>query len=237
VTAIARVIAVVLTALLLAGCGDPSPRAGASSEPLSLLPSADAFTSAIVATKSLGTARLTVHATHPESGQSAHGEGVTVFGSGQGDMTWSVGEATFRELVNARGIYVQVPPHSGGWEQWPVTHVSPTSGFADCLRGLSVLRDVQNEGPERLGPVETIRYRGWLPLTPDESAQLGLRGTPAPDAREDVTVWIDSFGHAVRIDRHASTSADTVDSRTEFSDYSVLLNLTSPSQDVTATRS
>jgi len=236
VTPILRLIAILTTALLLAGCGAPSPRASAPAEPLSLLPSADAFTSAVVATKSLGTARLTVDATHPEGARSAHGEGVTVLGSGQGDMTWSVNGTTFRELVNARGIYVQAPPQSGGWEQWPVTHVSQTSGLVDSLRGLGVLHDVVDEGSEQLGSVETTRYRGWLPLTKDESARLGLGGTPSADAREDVTVWIDSFGHAVRVDRHASTDADSVSSRTEFSDFSVLLNLTSPSHDVTATR-
>ena len=231
-----RVLAAVMTALLLAGCGDPSPRPGASSGNLSLLPSADPFTSAIVATKSLGTARLTVDASHPQGTRSLHGAGVTVLGSGQGDVTWNADSRTYRELVNGRGVYVQEPPLTGGWEQWPVTHVSQTSGFVDSLRGIGVLRDVRIDGSESLGEIPTTRYRGWLPLTVDEALRLGLAGTPAPEAREDVTVWVDDFGHAVRVDRYAATSDDEVNARTDFSDFSILLDLTSPSHDVTATR-
>jgi hypothetical protein len=232
VSRIARILTAALATVLLAGCGGSTPRTQSPAPPLTLLPSADPYTSAIVATKSLGTARLVVNAVHP--GATVRGEGVTVLGSGQGDVTWSAGATPYRELLNGRGLYVQTPPGSGGWEKWPV---SATSGYIDSLRGLGALRDVVNEGPERLGSVATTRYRGWLPLTRDEATRLGLAGTPAADAREDVTVWIDDFDHAVRVDRFAATDQDSVTSRTDFSDFSVLLNLTSPSHDVTATRS
>ena len=230
-----RLLAAALVTLLLSGCGDAAPRSDAPAQPLTLLPSADPFISAVVATKSLGTARLEIDAVHPDS--TVHGEGVTVLGSGQGDVTWAGAAAPYRELLNSRGLYVQTPPASGGWEQWPPGHVSTTSGFIDSLRGLGVLRDVVNEGSDQLGAVATTRYRGWLPLTADEASRLGLSGTPAPDAREEVTVWIDDFEHAIRVDRRGATDLDSVTSRTDFSDFSVLLNLTSPSHGVTATRS
>lgn len=231
----ARFVALIGTLLVLAACGSGPPPSTASYGPISLLPSADPFTSAIVATKSLGTARLTVDVHHPDASRAVHGEGVTVLGSGQGDVTWSAADRTYRELVNARGLYVQAPPQTGGWEQWPIGHISATSGYVDSLRGAGVLHDVRNEGTEQLGSVTTTRYRGWTPLTQDEATRLGLAGLPSPDAREDVTVWIDDFDHAVRIDRHATTSTDEVTVRTDYSDFSVLLNLTSPSHEVTAT--
>jgi hypothetical protein len=232
-----RFVALIGAVLLLAGCGSGPAQSEATSQPLTLLPSADPFTSAIVATKALGTARLIVDVTHPDGALDTRGEGVTVLGSGQGDVTWAAGPTTYRELVNNRGVYVQQPPSTGGWEQWPAGHVSPTSGFVDSLRGLGVLREVTNAGPERLGTVDTTRHTGWLPLTSDEATRLGLSGEVAPEAREDVTVWIDSFGHAVRVERHAESTDDAVTARTDFSEFSVLLNLSSPSHDVTATRS
>lgn len=232
-----RFVALAGLVLMLAACGSTQARPEATALPITLLPSADPFTSAIVATKALGTARLVVDVTHPGGSAASHGEGVTVLGSGQGDVTWTDATTTYRELVNNRGVYVQEPPLTGGWVQWPAGHISRTSGFADPLRGLGVLRDVTNTGPDTLGTVETTRYTGWLPLTSVEAARLGLDGGLAPDSREQVTVWIDGFGHAVKVDRQAESTADSVTSRTDFSEFSVLLNLSSPSHGVTATRS
>jgi hypothetical protein len=233
-----------LMSVALCACGAPAS-GGSTSEPApSFLPSADAFTSAVVATKALGTARMALTVTRSTAGRTerATATGPTVFGTGLGDLTWSTGTDTFRELVNERGIYRQDEPPTGAWAQEPVGQPTGTSGYADSLRGLGVLRDVVDEGAESLDGVSTRRYRGWLPFDATEAALLGVAPTavvaPTGDAGagEVVTVWVDDFGHIVRVDRRAPATGDVVvSSSTTFDDYSLLLDLNTP-KDIVSTQ-
>jgi hypothetical protein len=158
-------------------------------------------------------------------------------------VTWSSSAATYRELVNNRGIYVQAAPPDGTWEQRPVDAPTLSSGYVDALRDLGVLKGVVDEGIDPASGVPATRYAGWLPLDARESALLGLTPSDvatipagADQPREDVTAWVDDFGHIVRVDRRVTNgSGDLVRSTATLRDFSLLIDLTSPSDVVTAT--
>lgn len=212
-------VALGLALLALTACGTPAPTSTTSAEPLSLLPSADPFHSAVVATRALGTARIVIDGSIRTSTGIApvSAQGVTVLGSGMGDLNWITPQGSFRELVNSRGIYVTA--NGTDWTQWPVSDPTATSRYVDPLRGLGVLRDVSKEGTEVLDGVSTTRYTGWLP----------------GDGREDVTVWIDDSGHVIRVDRSAKDAKvnTPVTMTTTMEEFSLQLDLTSPSGNVT----
>jgi hypothetical protein len=224
----------------LSGCGAPtSSSTSSSAAALTLLPSADAFHSAVVATRALGTARIVVDVTRvaQTGNQTLTAGGVSVIGSGMGDLQWTTPDQSYRELVNNKGIFVTST--GAEWTQWTLDEPTPTSGFVDPLRGLGVLREVTITGREDLGPVSTLRYTGWLPVDADEAAQLGLAEGDIPTLgdrpREDVSVWIDDFGHVVRVDRAVKDTEGRprLTSSTAMTEFSMLLDLTSPSRNVT----
>jgi hypothetical protein len=232
-------LAALLTAAALSSCGSVTPVD--STQSLQLLPSADVFTSSVVATRALGTAQLTVDVR--TAAPSRHDErtavGPSVISSGWGDLTWSTATGGYREMVNSRGTYVQADPPDGGWVQQPVGTPTSTSGFTDPLRGLGVLRDVSNEGSDQASGVTATRYTGWLPLDATEAALMGLAPQDvealADGTREIVTAWVDDFGHVVRVDREvAGTGQPLVQSRTSMDDFSLSLDLTPPTGAVTA---
>jgi hypothetical protein len=235
----------VLITLVLAACGTGSAHPSTLEPSPGFLPSADAFTSAVVATKALGTAHMDLDVTASSTGQLTHAAaaGPTVFGTGLGDLTWTTGTTTFRELVNERGIFRQDSPPNGPWVQQEAGQPTSTSGFADSLRGLGVMRDVTDEGADSLNGVATARYSGWIPLNATEAALLGMPtahlGSPSDvgTAREALTVWVDGFGHIVRVDRRAPATGDPlVASSVSFDDFAMLLDLNTPAN-VVSTRS
>ena len=223
--------------LALAACGAPST-GGTEPSPLTLLPSADAFHSAIVATRAMGTARLTIDVTHHSAtaSPSARATGPAVLGPGWGDMRWQSSGDAFRELVNSRGIYVTRDDLH--WTQYPVSPPTTTSGHVNVLRGLGVMNDIAVTGDQATGGVSATTYRGWLPIDAAEAAQLGLtdseRQAVGPEGREQVTAWVDDFGHVIRVDRavEAASGARVLDTTTTMDDFSMMLDLASPSQNV-----
>jgi hypothetical protein len=240
----ARLVAVAAVACLsLAACGGTASSQQSTDLELSLLPSADAFTSAVVATRSMGTAHesIDVQTAAPSRHDRRTGDGPTVLSSGWGDVTWTADGRRYRELVNDRGTYVQSDPPTGDWALQPVGGPTLTSGYLDSLRDLGVLRDVTNEGSDTTPGVPTTRYSGWLPLDATEAALLGLTTADlatipeAPNARQErVTAWVDDFGHVIRVDRRVlGATADLVRSTTSLDEFSLLLDLSSPTDAVT----
>ena len=226
-----------LAVLALGACGAPAAT-GTPASPLTLLPSADAFHSAVVATRSMGTARLTIEVTRPSAQGSppSHAAGPTVLGPGWCDLRWQTPQGDFRELVNSRGIYVTRDDRQ--WTQFPVSPPTTTSGYANALRGLVVLNDITETDGESTGGVPATTYRGWLPIDSAEAAQLGLtaseRQVIGPEGREQVTAWVDDYGHVVRVDRSVAdaSGASVVAATTSMDDFSLMLDLASPSQNV-----
>ena len=211
-------------AVATAACGtSTSASTGSTSSPaaLTLLPSADPFHSAVVATRALGTARLAVRLTRqtPAGPVEQTGAGVSVLGQGRGDLRWTAPGTAYRELVNERAIYVTSDDRA--WTQWSLDDPTATSAYVDPLRGLGVLHDVTAEPDQTIGGVLTTPYTGWLPRA-------------APAVREDVTAWIDGSGHVIQVDREATdaTGQSLESSSTSMSDFSLLLDLSSPSHDV-----
>jgi hypothetical protein len=241
----AVVAAILLAVCGLTSCGRSEVSSHSTPPALSLLPSADAFTSSVVATRAMGTARATfdVRTSAPSRTDDRRGAGAAVLSSGWGDVTWSSSADTYRELVNTRGIYVQADPPAGRWEQRPLDAPTLTSGYVDALRDLGVLKEVADEGIDSASGVPATRYTGWLPLDARESALLGLTAADlatipagADQPREGVTAWVDDFGHIVRVERRVTNgSGDLVRSTATLSDFSLLIDLTSPSDVVTAT--
>lgn len=237
--------AAILAAVLCAtGCSAPAGSPAGPSAPdavVAPMPSADEFVSAIVATRSMGTADVVVDVTEESASGTVRlqARGPAVLPRGRADLIWT-GQGTFRELVNDQAIFTQPDPPDGPWIRTPKEGSTRTSGFADVLRGLGVLKDVHLVGNETLGGVPTRRYLGWLPADAAELAGLGL--TPSevdqyrsqsPDGRVQVTVWLDSFDHVVRVDRDLESSlVPGVHVSTVLSNFSVMLDLTSPRGDV-----
>lgn len=239
--------AAVLAAVLCAtGCSAPAGSPAGPSAPdavVAPMPSADEFVSAIVATRSMGTADVVVDVTEESASGTVRlqARGPAVLPRGRADLTWT-GQGTFRELVNDQAIFTQRQPPDGPWIRTTYPGTTATSGYADTLRGLSVLRDVTAEGSESLGGVKTSRYAGWLPATQPELQALGLSADEAnqavdshPNGRVAVTVWLDSRSHIVQVARDFVPSAPgdpQVRAVTTLQDFSVLLNLNSPRDNV-----
>lgn len=242
-----RTGAALLACLALASCSAPgvaSPTPSSTGQAIAIMPSANDFTSAVTATRSLGTATVDVRVelSGSDGPKRWHAIGAAVLTRGRADLTWTSESGTFRELVNDQAIFTQRQPPDGPWIRTTYPGTTATSGYADTLRGLSVLRDVTAEGSESLGGVKTSRYSGWLPATQPELQALGLSADEAnqavdshPNGRVAVTVWLDSRSHIVQVARDFVPSAPgdpQVRAVTTLQDFSVLLNLNSPRDNV-----
>ncbi|MBK9738377.1 MAG: hypothetical protein IPO93_02405 [Actinobacteria bacterium] len=235
----------VLAAVLwLTGCGsaetEPVATTPVTAPVIAPMPTANAFTSAIMATRSMGTATVEVDVTIEAPGRPVHlrADGGAVLTRGRGDLMWTSDSGTFREVVNDQAIFTQDRPPEGPWVRTPKESATTTSGFTDPLRGLGVLQDVTGGGPATEAGVATSRFLGWLPADDAELTGLGLTSEQVaahrrdrPDGRVGITVWLDPYEHVVRVDRQlpeAGPDAPGVDVSTRLTDFSVLLDLTSP---------
>lgn len=235
------VFAVCLTALLLAACG-ATPRVAGPSSPqptqsLTLLPSADPYHSAIVATRAMGTARAAIDASYAtiDGTRRVRADGAVVLPTGSANLQWTTPDGTYRELINDRGIFVTRDGTS--WTQWAVDDPTPTSGFADVLRGLDTLRDVSAGESSSVDGVPATHYRGWLPVSAGSGPGLptDLSLTADKEAREAVDVWIDGPGHVIKVQRQVvdAQGRDAYTSTTSLADFALLLDITTPTHNVT----
>lgn len=252
-------VAVTLGGLLvgtavLAGCGtqqaDSSASAASVASPSAVAPSAvaptpsaDAFVASVMRTRDLATADLEVTVTTDVGGsvRSLTGEGSSAVSNGYGDMRWTdASGAVTRELSNGKGLFVQTDVPSGMWTLLPDERATPTGRLADPLRGLGGLADVTKVGPEDLDGTPTTRYTGTLPASPDSLALLGFSdeelveiGTDWQGADVDVTVWIDSKGRVVGIERtlvlpDAAAGPVSAVTMTALSDFTTTIDLEPP---------
>ena len=161
--------------------------------------------------------------------------------NGYGDMRWTdASGAVTRELSNGKGLFVQTDVPSGMWTRLPDERATPTGRLADPLRGLGGLADVTKVGPEDLDGTATTRYTGTLPASPDSLALLGFSdeelveiGTDWQGAVVDVTVWIDSKGRVVGIERtldlpDAAAGPVSAVTMTALSDFTTTIDLEPP---------
>jgi hypothetical protein len=245
---------VVALGMALAGCGsaaaptataEPSTQAPSSPPVILPTPSANGFVDSVISTQSMGSAQLEVDLTSTVDGSttSLHGEGISVLDPGWADLTWTTDGATTREMVNDQGIFVQTSPPDGRWThiatKAPNPGATPTSASAAPLRDLETLAGVTIDGQEKIDGEPATRITGTLPVDDTELMSLGLSqeqidaiGPLPAGAHVDVTVWLDSASHIIRVDRRlalgAGSTADVLSS-TRLVDFGAMVDLTSPS--------
>ena len=110
----------------------------------------------------------------------------------------------------------------------------PTLAAGQPLRDLADLREVQVEGTEVLEGVKTSRLVGWLPAK-DHLGGLGLNELAVdaveadPDARVEVTIWVDGTGRMVRIMRTTQSQTDVkASATTDLTDFGIAAQIRDP---------
>ena len=247
--AIALLAAVVT---VLSGCGTKrvdataSPSAsGSVSEIIPPTPSANDFVSAIMLTKIAGSADLDVEAVTSVDGveRRLQGSGFGAVGSGLADLTWVSDAGTTRELINEKGDFVQTDVPGGMWTQLAEGDTTPTTGFANPIRGLAGMLNVVNQGVDNVNGVSATRYTGNIPVDPDELTGFGFSDEEiaAMDgtwmgALVDATVWLDAADRVIRVERNldlgdASPIPVTAFTATDLSNYGKTISLKVPSSE------
>jgi hypothetical protein len=249
-------VATVLAASLataLAGCGTKRvEQSTASSSTISVTasapeiipptPSANDFVSAIMFTKIAGSADLAVEAVTSVGGidRRLEGDGSGAVGSGFADMTWVSDSGSERELVNDEGIFLQTDGPAGRWTKLADGEITPTTGFADPIRGLGAMSDVTEEGAETIDDVAATRYSGTLPVDVDALRAMGLSEEEVASLGDSwvgavivATVWLDATNRVIRVERaldlgEASPVRVTAFTATDISDYGKSIILKSP---------
>lgn len=231
------VLPIVAVCLLVGGCtasmtppAAPSPSSLVSSAP------ADPLASAVDTTTSTGSAALHIVVLTTVDGvdYEVDGDGVAHFASGDADITWQSAAGSSREIT-ADGVgYVQIEPPNGDWIALDTDESVPTLGAGQPLSALSDLADVRVEGAEEINGIQTTRYTGWIPAR-DHLGGLGIndidaRGvTDDPTARINITAWVDSAEHIVRVMRTLdSQSGIAASSTTELHDFGTSAAIDAP---------
>lgn len=237
-----RLGAVLAGALLIAGCSTAAPRPPASSPPTQPAQSAEPtrsatpLASAISATSAPGTARIEVRILTSVGGleDELTGTGITVFGTGDADLAWQAAAGASRERTVGGAAWLQLDPPAGEWLAVPDGTWIPTIAAGRPLRGLTDLRDVRVDGTERLGDAETTRLVGSLPAAGNLDG-LGINELAAqavqddPEARVDVTLWVDGTGRIIRITRTIASTTDVqASATTELSDFGIAAQIPDP---------
>lgn len=239
-----RAVAAVTCALLLAACaastsGSPTRTASPSAPGPQPTRPASPLASAISATSAPGTAHVDVRILTSVGGvdDELTGTGLTVFGTGDADLTWNASAGTSRELTVDGIGHLQLEPPDGEWIVVPEGTWIPTLAAGDPLRGLADLADVRDDGTELLQGVETTRLTGSLPAAGNLGG-LGINELAAqaverdPEARIGVTVWIDGAGRIIRIMRTIQSATDVqASSTTGLSEFGVAAQIQDPQQD------
>ncbi len=202
-------------AAAVGGCAGDGPAATGST--IELMPSANPFTSAVVFTNGLGTARLAITNTVTVGADTTTRTGDVVAAMdprGYGSGEWTQGRATVEELAADKAVYERTAGATGPWTAHPEGERTLTSALLAPLTGLGELSDVRAEGAESIGDVIATRYTGTLAATPDRLRALGLTdadlavvGEAAAGAPITVTAWVDGSNRIVRVDREYRVTA------------------------------
>ena len=222
-----------VAALAAGGCG--AARTDGNAVPvISPTPAADPFASAIIMTRSWGSAEAAIDGFTVLDGRrhAISGDGHLGLDEGLGAVTWSTPDGPVTELVNDRAVFTST---GTGWVREPGRHTD-TSCLADPLRGLA-----DAPGAVALPVADGLRrYQVRLPLTAESVACSGmsLLRTAAilawPDLAGSVvaTGWVDPNHRLVRIDRELAASAPghsaTAAITTRLDDFGIMLDLDSP---------
>ncbi|MFM8352905.1 MAG: hypothetical protein ACKN9D_17810 [Actinomycetales bacterium] len=182
----------------------PAPSTPSPTTPPPPSPSADPLLSALTATTARGTAAVDMELLTAAGGseRTLLGEGVVDFTRNAADLRWSGIEGTSREVLTEEGFFVEVEP--GQWLAVDPTRPTPTSDTGLILRAIAGLRDPVADGSELVGGQPANRISGWLPAA-GNAGGLGLtdpersQAEAAPQARVQVTVWIDASGRIVQV--------------------------------------
>ena len=215
----------------------PATSQAIPSPSMSLLPSpsADPIRSALTATTARGTARVSLELLTAADGleRTLLGEGIVDFARPAGDLNWSGAAGQSREVRTEEGFFVEVEP--GQWLAVDPAMSTPTSDASVVLRGIADLRESAQVGSELIGGQPATRITGWLPAT-GNSGGLGLTAPElavvdgSPQARLQVTIWIDESGRIVQVLRtlqQAEPVAAT--SLVQLSEFGVAAPISAPS--------
>lgn len=215
----------------------PSSSEAVASPTMSLLPSpsADPILSALTATTARGTARVSLELLTAADGfeRTLLGEGIVDFARPAGDLKWSGAAGQSREVRTEEGFFVEVEP--GQWLSVDPATSTPTSDTPAVLRGIADLREPRKVGSELIGGQSATRITGWLPAA-GNAGGLGLTAVEravvdgSPQARLQVTIWIDESGRIVQVLRTLEqTDPVAATSLVRLSDFGVAAPISAPS--------
>jgi hypothetical protein len=213
-TRLAATSLVMVCAGSLVACGTPRvAQDSAPSGPAVVLPTpaVNDFVSTVMRTRGLGAADLSieVNVTTDEGTVRLIGTGPASLGQGYGGLDWVTEDGdVFTEVSNGKGLFVQADGPTEMWthstEKWP----TPTSRLADPLRGIGTATDVVKVGSASLGKLDTVRYTGRIPASPESLMLMGLEDEQIAALEDswrdqwiDIAVWADPRGRIVRIER------------------------------------
>ncbi len=199
--------------LTVAACGS-SQEGDATPEPaptIPMMPSANPFTSALVFTNGLGTAKLAVTATTSVGDETVERSGTVTAAfdpRGYGIGAWTSNGSAVDEIANDKAVFERPAGSDGLWTQQPEGERTLTSRLIAPLTGLGDLTGAVNEGPDDVDGTAATRWTGQLAADPDRLRALGLTdedlatiGDAWEGASIDVVVWIDGRDRIVRVDR------------------------------------
>jgi hypothetical protein len=242
-------VSVVIAGALVGACGTPrsDPSVSASEQPISIMPMANPFVSAVMHMRGLGSAAVDVEADYHLDGTDSRrtGVGAVDLGRGFGNVLWTDADGSEREIVNDVAVFVQSDGPDSPWTRLPEGVVRPTTPLNAPLAGLGAIEDPTWGGTETIDGRMVTRYDGRLPADPVSLAALGLTaaqvsrlGVSVGDATVAVSAWVDSANRIVRVDRSLDvpdgTDAARVRVSTRLSDFSRNIDVAPPpSQSVT----
>ncbi|MCX6432379.1 MAG: hypothetical protein NTX29_06185 [Actinobacteria bacterium] len=247
------VSALLLAVLSIGACGTPRVPVGDADDTAApspaMMPTPNAFVSAVMHTRDLGSADVDITVDTSLDGSTDHvdGIGAVALDRGFGNIAWTGADGTTRVINNDVAIFVRDDVAGGMWTRLPEGQLEPRTAFANPLAGLGLLQNVVSADAEAIDGSHATRYSGRLPadqqalsafgLTDEEITRLGDTSR-APGI--DVTAWVDDAGRLLRVDRafrlpaESGTSADLRVS-TALSDFSGVIDVgPPPSESVTS---
>jgi hypothetical protein len=188
-------------------------------------PSVDAFTDALVATRTWAAARADIVLAQVVDGRvrTDRASGSLGLDKGVGTLTWADGR---QEAIDHRGPRSRPP--GGEWAPGELQAlIRPLAGLSGALA---------RAGTDRVGDVEATRFEGSEAITPESLAALGLPDDVSarvlresgPSDRISLTAWADPYRRLVRLDRRLDTATVQALVTTTLSDFGTFVDLSTP---------